>query len=87
MTIETLHSPEARHGAYAPREKPTYPPLALETRALVDTLTAAHHLMRKPQTLRDWACRSGTGPLKPQRIHGRLAWPVSEIKALMGLQA
>jgi hypothetical protein len=86
MTTETLHSPEVRRGAYA-RVKPNYGPLTLETRSHVDTLTAAHYLLRRPQTLRDWACRSGTGPIKPQRINTRLAWPVGEIKALMGVPA
>ena len=33
-------------------EHPTFPPLDSETRAGVDTATAAHHLNREPQTLR-----------------------------------
>lgn len=55
-----------------------YPPLAHETRIAVDTNCAAWHLGRKPQTLRCWAMRED-GPLRPLRIHGRLAWPVAEL--------
>lgn len=56
----------------------TYPPLATESRITVDTATAAFHLNRKPQTLRGWACHED-GPVRPVRINGRLAWPVSEL--------
>jgi len=59
-------------------------PLALETRAALPTAEAAHHLNRANQTLRIWAM-TGEGPLKPLRINGRLAWPVADIKALMGV--
>jgi hypothetical protein len=59
-------------------------PLALETRSALPTLEAAHHLNRAQQTLRLWAMRND-GPVKAMRIHGRLAWPVAEIKALMGV--
>jgi hypothetical protein len=58
-----------------------YPPLDLETRAAVDTATAAFHLNRKPKTLRAWAS-AGSGPLAPLRIHGRLAWSVEQIRSL-----
>jgi len=58
--------------------------LDLESRYAVDTETAAHHLNRRPQTLRCWASLE-TGPLRPQRINGRLAWPTSEIRALLGV--
>lgn len=61
------------------------PPLEAETRAAVDTATAAHHLGRQPQTLRGWACFE-TGPIRPRRIHGRLAWPVSELRRLLGVE-
>ena len=52
--------------------------LEAETRAVVDTRTAAFHLGRKEQTLRTWACRD-SGPTRPFRINGRLAWPVVEL--------
>ena len=62
----------------------TFPPLDRETRTAVDTETAAHHLNREPQTLRVWACKEN-GPLRPLRVHGRLAWPTAEIRRLLGV--
>ena len=59
-------------------------PLAHETRATLNTAEAARHLSRAPQTLRFWACK-GTGPLRPIRVNGRLAWPVAEISRLLGI--
>lgn len=58
-------------------------PLDRETRPAVDTAAAAHYLNRRPQTLRGWACLEN-GPLRPNRVNGRLAWPVAEIRKLMG---
>ena len=55
-----------------------------ETRPAVDTATAAHYLNRRPQTLRNWACHED-GPIRPIRVHGRLAWPTAEIRRLMGV--
>nr|WP_089400505.1 hypothetical protein [Noviherbaspirillum humi] len=60
----------------------TYPPLELETRTHLDTECAAYHLNRQVQTLRKWACL-GTGPIRPIRIYGRLAWAVADIKHLL----
>lgn len=65
---------------------PAYPPLDRETRTAVDTETAAYHLSREPQTLRVWACRE-SGPIRPLRVHGRLAWPTAEIRRLLGVTA
>jgi hypothetical protein len=59
-------------------------PLERETRTAVDTATAAAHLNRKPQTLRAWAS-SEVGPVRPLRINGRLAWPVAELRRVLGL--
>ena len=61
-----------------------YTPLAHETRANLPTPEAAVHLNRRPQTLRGWACLEN-GPLRPVRVHGRLAWSVPEIKRLLGV--
>jgi hypothetical protein len=61
-------------------------PLEHETRAAVDTATAAFHLSRRPQTLRGWACHED-GPLRPVRLHGRLLWRVSEIRRALGVTA
>jgi len=55
-----------------------------ENRVAVDTRTAAHHLNRAEQTLRIWACREN-GPLRPLRINGHLAWPVADIRRLLGV--
>jgi hypothetical protein len=72
------------------RITPTPPPgpstLARDSRATVDTETAAGYLNRRPQTLRTWACRQN-GPIRPIRINGRLAWPVADIRRCVGLQA
>ncbi|PUE18624.1 hypothetical protein B9Z43_12005 [Limnohabitans sp. MMS-10A-192] len=59
-------------------------PLDQESRYALPTADAALHLNRKPQTLRGWAC-SENGPLRPIRLNGRLAWPVSELKRLLGV--
>ena len=59
-----------------------FTPLALETRTAIPTDAAAHHLNRKPQTLRSWACLEN-GAIRPVRINGRLAWPVAAIRALL----
>jgi hypothetical protein len=78
--MQVLHNIEAR-------QQPaflSFTPLALETRPAVDTAAAAYYLSRRPQTLRGWACLEN-GPLRPIRICGRLAWPVSEIKKLLGV--
>ena len=58
-------------------------PLEDETRAALPTADAAYHLNRAPQTLRMWACYED-GPLRPIRINGRLAWPVGEIRRVLG---
>lgn len=64
--------------------RPAFPPLAQETRLTVDTACAAYHLCRQPQTLRGWACHED-GPLRPLRIHGRLAWKVIDLRRLNGM--
>lgn len=63
-----------------------FTPLELETRPTVATAAAAHYLSRRPQTLRGWACLEN-GPLRPVRVNRRLAWPVSDIKRVLGLPA
>lgn len=59
-----------------------FTPLEQETRVTIPTDAAAHHLLRKSQTLRAWACLEN-GPIRPIRINGRLAWPVASIRALL----
>ena len=59
-------------------------PLDQETRSVLPTAEAAAHLNRAQQTLRIWACGEG-GPLRPIRVGGRLAWPVAELRRLLGV--
>ncbi len=67
-------------------EKGQFPALELVTKPHVDTAHAAYMLLRKQQTLRSWACFEN-GPLRPVRIHGRLAWPVAELRRVLGVAA
>lgn len=50
--------------------------------AVLDTAAAAAAINRRPQTLRKWACLE-CGPIRPIRIAGRLAWRVSDLRALL----
>ncbi|MDP2065858.1 MAG: DNA-binding protein [Burkholderiaceae bacterium] len=61
-------------------------PLAQETRATLPTAEAAAHLSRAQQTLWLWACKE-SGPIRPVRVMGRLAWPVADLKRLLGVPA
>jgi Helix-turn-helix domain len=45
----------------------------------VTTAEAAEMLCRSPQTLRKWACDE-SGPIRPIRVHGRLAWRIDELE-------
>jgi uncharacterized protein involved in high-affinity Fe2+ transport len=65
----------------------TFQPVSLEreTRAALPTPEAAFHLNRAQQTLRTWAMRDGTGPIRPLRINGRLAWKTADIRKLLGV--
>ena len=57
------------------------------TRPNLTTAETAYYLNRRPQTLRGWACHSGTGPMAPTRIGGLLAWSTATVKALAGVPA
>ena len=59
-------------------------PLNRETRTAIPTHEAAFHLSRAQQTMRLWACHE-SGPIRPIRINGRLAWPVAELKRVLGV--
>lgn len=61
-------------------------PLDCEARSVLTTTEAAAHLNRACQTLRIWACREN-GPIRPIRVNGRLAWPVADIRRVLGLAA
>ena len=64
--------------------RPWLTPLDQESRSVLPTGEAAFHLNRAQQTLRIWACHEN-GPLRPLRINGRLAWPVADIRRLLGV--
>ena len=64
-----------------------FPPLELVNRPTVPTEQAAYYLNRRPQTLRMWAMKDGTGPVRPVRLNGRLAWPVAELMCLLGVSS
>ena len=59
-------------------------PLDKETRTHVSTRVMCHHLNRKEQTARGWACHED-GPIRPIRVNGRLAWAVADIRRLLGI--
>jgi hypothetical protein len=82
MTVATIHSAETRRAA---TETQQFPPLESVSRPAVNTAAAAHYLNRRPQTMRAWACLEN-GPLRPLRINGRLAWPVAELRRVLGVQ-
>lgn len=77
----THHSADTRRAVTDPQQ---FPPLELVNRPAVATEQAAYYLNRRPQTLRIWACMEN-GPLRPTRIMGRLAWPVAELRRLLGV--
>lgn len=54
------------------------------TRPTVTTREAGHYLNRSEQTLRIWACKEN-GAIRPIRVNGRLAWPVADIKRVLGV--
>lgn len=51
-------------------------------RDTLPTHEAAPAINRRPQTMRKWACLEN-GPIRPLRIHGRLAWRVSDLALLL----
>ncbi len=51
-------------------------------RDTLPTHDAAVAINRADQTMRKWACLE-TGPIRPIRINGRLAWKVSDLAALL----
>ncbi len=80
--METSISIQTMREASAPHQ---YQPIEQVTRPNLTTNEAAFYLNRSAQTLRIWACRSGTGPIRPRRIGGLLAWNTAEVKALVGV--
>lgn len=83
---QTTSPTQRKHRVTQPTSPDKLVPLASETRLAITTAEAASHLGRQPQTLRGWACKED-GPLRPVRINGRLAWPVADIKRVLGVAA
>lgn len=69
----------------AARAREPFVHLDEEDRVAVDTRTAARHLNRAEQTMRIWACTE-SGPVRPMRINGRLAWKTADIRRLLGVK-
>lgn len=87
MTTASI-SIHAMREATAPQQVTSqYQPLEQVTKPNLKTEEAAYYLNRAPQTLRTWAMKDGTGPIRPRRIGGLLAWPTAEVKALAGVAA
>lgn len=84
----TAEAPARPVPRIAPRARLISAPPALrdERREFICTEDAAYHLGRSPQTLRLWGCK-GSGLLTPMRIGRRLAWRVSDIRRLLGIEA
>jgi hypothetical protein len=82
MQTATHHNTDARRAVFEPQP---FPPLEQITRPAVPTAQAAYYLDRRPQTLRHWAMKDGTGPIRPLRVNGILAWPVAELRRVLGV--
>ena len=82
MQTATEHSADTRRAVSEPQQ---FPPLELENRPRVPTEQAAHYLNRRPQTLRGWAMTGQV--IQPLRFNNRLAWPIVEIKRVLGVTA
>lgn len=86
-TQAVQHSTETLREATTPQQfAAPFPPLALVNKPNLTTAETAYYLNRREQTLRGWACKED-GPLRPMRISGRLAWPVSELRRVLGVTA
>ncbi len=81
--VDENAQPFAQEGVPVGRQ--LYEPLEFVTKPNLTTAETAYYLDRRPQTLRGWACNSGSGPLVPKRIGGLLAWSTAEVKTLAGV--
>ncbi len=86
--MKTVHHSEGVRRAVLTQKIPPadFIPLSQEVRTHVPTAVLCWHLTKKQQTARAWAS-AATYPegLMPMRVNGRLAWPVSGIKKVLGL--
>ena len=80
------HSAHTAHQSQQAYQPADFVPLDQETRTHVTTAVLCRHLNRKEQTARGWASAE-TFPdgLRPLRVNGRLAWPVSGIRKALGV--
>ena len=81
MEAATHHSANTRRAVINDQE---FPPLELVNRPTVPTAQAAYYLNRAQQTMREWAMTGKV--IKPLRLNGRLAWPVKEIRRVLGVE-
>lgn len=83
-----MHTPTGTHFSHDARASASpetaFPPLEAVTKPTVDTAACAYYLNRAAQTMRIWACREN-GPIRPIRVNGRLAWPVAELRKILGV--
>ena len=82
VSAHNEHQAGATASAYRKSQAAQFPPLDAETRETLPTDAAAFHLLRRPQTLRGWACLEN-GPIRPVRINGRLGWRTADIRRLL----
>jgi hypothetical protein len=61
---------------------PPAPPSAIYDKPALTTKEAARLLSRAPQTLRVWATYEN-GPIRPQRVVGRLLWATKDVMELI----
>lgn len=84
QTITRAENYSAPLTTWTPADGVKVIPLAQESRTHIPTEEAAAHLLRRPQTLRQWAMREN-GPIRPIRVGVRLMWPVAAIRAALGV--
>ena len=86
MQTDIHHSANTAHQSHQAQQPADFVPLHQETRTHVTTAVMCRHLSRKVQTARGWASAE-TFPdgLRPLRVNGRLAWPVSGIRKVLGV--
>lgn len=84
MKVIQQRKPASTREAVVRGVEKCFPPIESVTSPAVSTDAAAYYLNRKAQTLRIWSCLE-SGPIRPIRVHGRLAWPIDHIRRVMGV--
>ena len=75
--------PPAQLEQLTTRKSDGFPDIRTESRTHVPTNIAAHWLGRRPQTLREWSMTNRH--IIVHRVNGKLAWPVADIRKLLGV--